>query len=164
MILLNIQQQGWIRQEISDNVIVHFPNKIDHNVVNGREIFACKMFNCAFMVGIARAIPDYTAFEKLEIPVKKKIVDDFFSDFIKAKLEKLDIRDVSINKIQLGGNIGRSLTYSVIGNPNKPSSVRFSQIFIVKNAVYTFECWYLDNKDHNHEKDIFFNSISIEIR
>ena len=66
----------------------------------------------------------------------------------------------SDKQIKIGEFSGRKIEYSAVNSATGERGKRFTIMFLVRDRVVSFECWYLkENENAKKEKDKFLNSI-----
>lgn len=160
-----IHAQTEYKQIIRDELTISFPSEPEHKVIDekGKEAYILHLEGCSFMTGVAPdAIDDYGSYLKTsdseQVARALRTLEGVAMGKINAKNQYL----ISMKSFQSGSNIGLDVEYATFEPSNPKSRKRFSTLLLIKNTLYIFDCWYMDDKDHSAERDKFFGSISLK--
>jgi len=160
---LNVSSQSWLNSTLNNEVRVSFPIQPEYRKVDNKEVYLCKTSSCAFMIGIApKMIEDYQKYNELSESDQLKTADSILTNFIGGKIGIGNRRVDYIRTIKIGKFFGKECGYTTETNNQQSGKKRFSTLILVRDKLYTFECWYLDEKEHDAEKERFFSSIVIK--
>lgn len=131
------------------------------------EMYICRSNGCGYLITVLpNAIKDYSKYQTLKEREKIKYSDSILTNFIEGKLSTSSNKTlISRTRFQSKKNFGWEIKYSA-PDPTRPEKkdplMRFSKVVLIGNTLYAIECWYLDDKDHETEKEKFFGSLLLK--
>lgn len=155
--------QTWEKRILNDEISISFPIAPEYKIVGNKEAYLCKVSGCAFMVGVApKAFENYDSYLKLHETERISVIDSFLDEIVRGKLSYGNQYLISLKTIQSGKHIGKEMIYSTAELSDPDSRKRFTTLLLIKDTLYTFECWYIDSQPHDKERERFFSSIMIK--
>lgn len=152
------------QKEVENGIFVTFPNTPEYKATTQATTYIVKTENCLFMTIVQRnIIPNYAQYvqakKKWTTAEIKKVEDAFLDNSVKGKLDYTGNKG-TVSEIKIGEFSGRKIEYSAVNPATGERGKRFTIMFLVRDRVVSFECWYLkENENAKKEKDKFLNSI-----
>lgn len=164
---INVYAQSWYNQVARNEIAISFPLKPEYIFYEdkGIECYKCKTDHCKFAITFmdaSKAIEDFEQYKRSSDSDQVKIAIGALESIAYGKIQNGNQHLISMKGALIQGKyIGLDIEYATHDPSNPDSKKKFSSLFIIKNNFYLVDCWYLDNQDHNAEKDKFFNSLLI---
>jgi len=161
----SVNAQAWHKQVIRNEVTISFPLKPEHKLIDnkGKEAYILHYEGCSFMAGIApNVIEDYNSYVKASDSQRVATALRILEGVANGKLTSKDHHLISMESFRSGKNTGLDIAYTTLQPSDPKSRKRYSTLLLVKNTLYIFDCWYLDQVNHDKEKDKFFSSILLK--
>lgn len=157
--------QVWHEQAMHNEVKISFPAAPEHKYLDdsGRETYITHADGCGFMVGIAPHVVDnYGQYQKEPDSVQLKLGLKVLGDIANGKVSYNNQHLISMKSFRSGKTIGLDMEYTTKEPSDPGSRKRFSTLLLIKDTCYILECWYLDDREHDAEREKFFKSVLLK--
>jgi hypothetical protein len=155
--------QIWKRLILNNEVSVEFPSLPNKKESGNNQVYLYKTEEYALMVGVAKnGFSNYKPPTKIDSAQQLKFANDFLNNIIDGKISYKNQSIVSIKTIKIGEYLGKEIVYLTGDAKNENSRERFTSLLLIKDTLYTFECWFLKKNVNSLDKDVFFKSILVK--
>lgn len=163
-VFIVMAQSNWVTTRVGSELSVKFPSNPDTDTRPERRLTMYTTStgngNCYFTVVVRKqAINDYHRIKGLPLSEQQNEINSFLDKGINQFIQDGNIIS-PLKEIKVGPYTGKELTYTIVDNKGKQSTI-FSKFILANNNVYIVSCTVYQKAGYDKDKNTFLNSITI---